>query len=192
MSEPVAAPEAGPRAERDGAGAALARRAMGLVSPCPAGFVEHVHEQSFEVPARRDAVWAWLDQPEHFSEAQVFPVRIEFASPDPDVAPGFGLGAINLHHGPMLGLAGVMTEVRAGESREMQYLYGSYVLSLRLIRPRAMRFELSDVGPDRTRVTVRFTSWLHPRVAGLWTLFQRALWWRLPAQIRKGVARRDD
>lgn len=163
------------------------RRPAQPFQPCPPDFVEHVYERSFEVEAPREAVWAWLDRPEHFVDAQVFPMRIEFASSEPGIEPGFAPGALNLHHGPMMGLAGSMTEVRPGAYREMQYLYGSYVLSLRLIRPRAMAFELSDAGGGRTRVRVRFTSWTHPRACRLWTLLQRGFWWRFPAQVRRGV-----
>lgn len=158
------------------------------IHPCPPGFIAHEYVREFEIEAPRHAVWAWLDQPENFSEAQVFPVRIEFASPGDGIEPGFGLGALNLHHGPMMCLTGLMTAVRAGEYREMRYLYGSYVLSLRLIRPTAMSFELSDAGPDRTCVRVRFTSFVQPRAGWLWTAMQRLFWWRFPAQLRAGVA----
>jgi hypothetical protein len=149
----------------------------------PARFVEHVHAFEFVHGAPRGRVWAWLNDPGTFTR-QVWPYRVEFVE-GADGQNGFEEGALNVHHGPFLCVAGMMTEVDHGDDgkgryRELRYGYGSHVLSLRLIRPTALDFWVEDTkdanGQPATLVRGRLTSLVHPRARGFWGLIQKTFW----------------
>lgn len=153
----------------------------------PPGFVDHAYERAFEIDAPREAVWRWLETPETFTESQVWPYRVEFLSDDPQVAPGFEVGGINIHHGPGLDLAATLTEIREGEYRDMHYFYGSHVLGLRFLRPTRLRFWVEDAPGGATRVRLRLDSYAHRRLARLWGLAQRIFWSRFPRWMRRSL-----
>ena len=153
----------------------------------PPGFAVHVYEREFSVAAAGDRVWAWLESPATFVDGQIWPFRVEFVSADPAQEPGFHVGGLNVHHGPLMSLAGQLTEIRAGEYRDLQYFYGSYVLSLRLIRPTRLEFWLEPEGESGTRVRLRVTSFVRQGIAGLWTRAQRLFWARFPRWMARSV-----
>lgn len=157
----------------------------------PPGFVKHTYEKEFDVRADRDAAWSWLERPETFTEGQVWPYRVEFVSADPNVEPGFVVGGLNIHHGPLLNLPGMLTEIREGEYRDLQYLYGSYVGSLRLIRPTRLEFWVDDLDLDHTRVRLRLSSFVHRRLARPWSWAQRIFWGRFPRWMQRELAVRE-
>jgi len=153
----------------------------------PPGFVPHVYERHFSVSAARDRVWAWLEDPDTFVRGQVWPFRVEFVSPDPAVPPGFHVGGINIHHGPLMCFAGVLTEIREGEYRDLHYFYGSHLLGLRLIRPTRLEFAVADAASGGTDVTLRVTSLVRAGLARPWTLAQRAFWSRFPRWMARSL-----
>lgn len=146
----------------------------------PSGFVRHEYERSFRISSPRARVWRWLEEPETFVRGQLWPFRVEFVSADPDVPPGFHVGGLNIHHGPLMSFAGILTEIREGTYRDLRYFYGSYVIGLRFIRPTRLEFELWDAPDGGTDVTLRVTSFVRRWLAGVWTLGQRAFWSRFP------------
>ncbi len=156
----------------------------------PPGFAEHVYERSFVVSAPRQAAWAWLEDPATFVDNQIWPFRVEFVSADPGVPPGFHVGGLNVHHGPLLCFAGILTEIREGAYRDLRYFYGSYALSLRLIRPTRLEFWLEDAGEGETRVRLRVTSLVRGWLAGTWTVAQRVFWRRFPRWMARSLGAR--
>jgi len=62
--------------------------------------------------------------------------RVEFVNQKGEI---FTEGIYCNHHGPMLSAAGILTSVEVSY-RDLQYLYGSYVLSFRLFRPLRLQF----------------------------------------------------
>ncbi len=155
----------------------------------PPGFAKHAYEKQFEVAAPSDAVWAWLERPETFTQGQVWPYRVEFVSADADVAPGFVEGGLNIHHGPFLHLPATLTEIREGEYRDLQYLYGSFVGSPRLVRPTRLEFWVDAIDEEHTRVRLRLSSYVRRRLARPWTSAQRIFWSRFPRWMRRELAR---
>lgn len=153
----------------------------------PPGFEEHVYERSFAVAAPRESVWRWLEDPATFVDGQIWPFRVEFVSAEPGVQPGFHVGGLNVHHGPMMSFAGVLTEIREGEYRDLHYFYGSYVLSLRLIRPTRLEFWVEDSGLGATGVCLRVTSYVRSGLAGPWTALQRLFWSRFPRWLARSL-----
>ena len=153
----------------------------------PSGFVTHRHEAGFTVPHGVEPVWAWLNDPATFTDSQVPPWRVEFLD-TPDGRSGFEEGVLNVHHGPLMNFAGVLTEIDPGRYRDLQYFYGSYAVSLRLIRPTRLQFwvEPADAG---TAVSLQVDSLVRSWVVGPWSLVQRVFWRRFAHWLDRSVAR---
>lgn len=158
----------------------------------PPGFVPHVYERTFTVPFPRDRVWAWLNRPETFTRGQVWPFRVEFV-PRPDGTTGFAEGVQTAHHGPLMSFAGVLGALHDPEPgrtayRDLRYYYGSYALSLRLVRPTRLEFWADEV-PDGTRVRLRLSSHVRRGLERLWTRAQDAFWGRFARWMLRALAR---
>ncbi len=153
----------------------------------PDGFTNHTFELEFELERPRAEVWRWLEDPDTFARGQVWPFRVEFVSPQEGEVGGFETGHLNIHHGPLLGLAGVMGEIREEAYRDLHYFYGSYVLSLRLIRPTRLEFWVDDARDGGTRVTMRLTSFVHRRFARTWGWGQRIFWRRFSRWMARSL-----
>ena len=109
-----------------------------LQSECPSHMVSYVFEKTFKVSEKRmDKIWERLNRRESFVKGQVFPYKVEFANPTQEGP--FQTGELNIHHGPLLSLHGVIGEI-SSEYRDLKYFYGSYVLSFRIIRPVRLEF----------------------------------------------------
>lgn len=147
----------------------------------PDGFVRHGFTQEFVTPHPIERVWAWLNDPATFIEGQVWPYRVEF------VDGGFEPGVLNVHHGPFLNVAGAIGEVRGPEEagwngvayRDLQYFYGSYALTPRLVRPTRLQFWAKRAGGG-TKVELRLDSLVRRRFVRPWDLSQRVFWRRFP------------
>lgn len=147
--------------------------------PAPAHFVPHHFEHSFEVQASVDVVWDWLNQTETFTRGQPPGYRVEF------IGDRFEPGVCTVHHGPLLNFAGVIGEMEAPRYRDLKYFYGSYALSLRLIRPTRLQLWLEPLVNGGTQVRLRVDSHVRSWMAGLWTLAQRMFWPGLTWQMRR-------
>lgn len=135
----------------------------------PPGFIGHIFRKRFETQHAIDLVWRWLNDPATFTEGQIWPFRVEF------VDGGFEPGVLNVHHGPLINLAGVIGEVRdpvedSGGYRDLKYFYGSYALSLRLVRPARLQFWAEPAKGDSTTVTVQLDSLVREPLYGAWGL----------------------
>jgi hypothetical protein len=151
----------------------------------PEGFVAHVFERDWLVDRPVDRVWRWLNDPRTFTETQVWPFRVEF------INGGMETGVLNTHHGPLMSFTGVVGDVHPpGDTpgyRDLQYLYGSYAISLRLIRPTRLQFWVEAESPRSTRLRVRLDSLVSPRIAGLWTRAQSLFWSRFPKWAQRSA-----
>ena len=145
----------------------------------PRGFVGHGYTKTFRTPHPIERVWAWLNDPATFVESQIWPYRVEF------VDGGFEPGVLNVHHGPFLNVAGAIGEVRGpgGDRpafRDLQYFYGSYALTPRLVRPTRLRFWAEENGPSGTSVTLRLDSLVRESFVKPWDFSQKVFWSRFP------------
>ena len=168
----------------------LAIRTRPTDHPRTAGFVENVHESHFRIAATWTRVWQWLETPETFSEGQVWPYRVDFLAPDASSPAGFHEGGMNIHHGPLLSLPGRLDTIEESDQsayRSLSYLYGSYVLSLRLIRPTRLEFWVEEEGDARTLVRVRLSSDVHPVIETPWSRLQGVFWSRLGQWMSKSL-----
>jgi len=168
----------------------LAVRARPADHPRTPGFVENVHESHFRIAAPWTRVWQWLETPETFSDGQVWPYRVDFLAPDPSSPAGFHEGGLNIHHGPFLSLPGRLDTIEESDDRayrSLSYLYGSYVLSLRLIRPTRLEFWVEEEADARTLVRVRLSSDVHPVIETPWSRLQGVFWSRLGRWMAKAL-----
>ncbi len=175
-----------PEAVPDG----FAHRERPADHPRAVGFVENRCQRDFRIEAPFDAVWGWLETPETFSEAQVWPFRVEYLDARPDVPAGFHEGGLNIHHGPLLCLPGRLDTIRETTDRayrSLEYLYGAYVLSLRLIRPTRLEFWVDREADRRTRVRLCLSSDVHPLVETPWWRLQHVFWSRFPRMMARGL-----
>ena len=145
-------------------------------SNVPQGFVISSTRVKLMSPHPISAVWDWLNRMETFTKSQVFPYRVEFV--EQNGAPEFCVGTYNNHHGPLLNLPAMITVMDKPHYREMQYLYGSYVLTFRWIRPTALKFTLKEAG-EKTEVTVELLAQTKPFIKGIWEWFNRLFWKKL-------------
>ncbi len=143
----------------------------------PTGFVGHVYRHAFSMPHPKERVWGWLNDPATFIEGQVWPYRVEF------VDGGFEPGVLNAHQGPFLNLPGVIGEVRGFEHgvayRDLEYFYGSYAISPRLVRPTRLQFWAEETA-NGTLVTLQLDGLVRRPFVRLWSLSQRIFWSRFP------------
>ncbi|MEM8607191.1 MAG: hypothetical protein AAGF92_08800 [Myxococcota bacterium] len=154
----------------------------------PAWMEPHVHESVFEIERPLASCWRWLNDPATFTEGQVWPYRVEFVSPDETVPAGFHVGVLNWHYGPFLDFAGVITEVRPMEYRDLKYFYGSFALSPRWIRPTRLQFWTTAVDSEHTRVRLQVDSLIRTGWSGAWTWMQSRFWRRFPKWMASAIS----
>jgi len=136
---------------------------------CPEGFVVHVYEREFHYSMDKiSSVWTKLQRRETFTKGQLFPYRVEFAASSQEGE--FLPGELNIHHGPFLSVHGAVGEVTESY-RSLEYFYGSYVVSFRLVRP--VRLEFFREGSDlKLKLKVYVRPWFRP----VWRLCNFILW----------------
>lgn len=135
----------------------------------PNGFIVDVFEKEFSLPPDAlESVWRKLQRRETFTKGQLFPYRVEFAanSQEGEFAPG----ELNIHHGPFLSVHGAIGEI-SETHRGLNYFYGSYVLSFRLIRPVQLDFYRDD-----KKLKVELKCFVRPWLRPLWRLGNQMLW----------------
>ncbi len=143
----------------------------------PPRFEPHAYTFACNLPAPIHIVWGWLNTPETFTKGQLWPYRVEFVSGDPARrAAGFAEGIQNAHHGPLMNFAGVLAQVRPPHYRDLQYYYGSYALSFRLIRPTRLQFWLAARPDGTTQLHGRVDSYVRRGIGPLWSGTQRLFW----------------
>jgi len=161
----------------------------------PATFEPHAFERDWHLDRPGEGVWRWLNDPRTFTDSQVWPFRVEFI--DHGDRRGMEPGVLNVHHGPLMSFHGVVGDVvppgdnGRGGYRDLQYGYGSYAGSLRLVRPTRLQFWV-DAEDGGCRLKVRLDSLVRPWLAGWWTLGQRVFWSRFPRWAERSVPEARD
>ncbi|MEE2904347.1 MAG: hypothetical protein VYC39_18605 [Myxococcota bacterium] len=151
----------------------------------PPGLVSADFHHKFQVKAAKHEVWAWLNDPRTFIDKQPPPYRVEF------IPEKFDVGVFNNHHGPFLNLPAVITAMEGNDYREMRYLYGSFVLGLRLIRPTAIKFWLVHTHEGGTELQLALESLVHPWIRTPWLFAQKIFWKSFGATIERGIQQRS-
>ena len=158
-----------------------------IKQPLPPGFKEHSYKFTFQFEGEESHVWQWLNDMRTFTDTQVWPWKVEFYSPDPDNIPnGFHRGVLTNHFGPLINLAGELTAIDNGKYRDLQYFYGSYVISFRWIRPYRLEFSTEQKG-GITYITGELKSYVKSSVSGIWTTVQNFFWGRFENWAKKSI-----
>lgn len=142
---------------------------MNQESSPPAGFITYDYEREFTYKdAEIDAVWKRLQRRETFTKGQIFPYQVEFVAPSQEG--DFLPGELNIHHGPFLSVHGTIGEITPNY-RGLDYFYGSYVITFRLVRP--VRLEFFREG---NILKLRLRSYVRPWFLPFWRVGNFMLW----------------
>ena len=143
----------------------------------PQGFVLDVFHKEFHFTEESiSSIWEKLQRRETFTKGQLFPYRVEFVANSQEGA--FSQGELNIHHGPLLSLPGVIGEV-SSTYRNLNYFYGSYVISFRLIRP--VQLEFFRNGPT---LTLKLHTFIKPWFRPFWRFSNQFFWSIFSLSIR--------
>jgi hypothetical protein len=135
----------------------------------PKNFKEDTFEMSWTFTSDNcQKAWDKLQLRETFVKGQIPPYKVEFESGDQYGA--FYSGELNIHHGPLLSVHGAIGEITSNY-RDLQYFYGSYVLSFRLVRPIRLEFFKTN-----TQIKIRLTSYVHPYFKPYWQFGLNFFW----------------
>ncbi len=136
---------------------------------CPQGFIVDEYVRSFEYSETElDLVWKKIQRRETFTKGQIFPYEVKFASDSQEGE--FHPHELNIHHGPLLSLHGAIGEVTPNY-RSLDYFYGSYVLSFRLVRPIKLEFFRED-----TILKLKLRTYVRPWFKVIWHLGNIVSW----------------
>lgn len=155
--------------------------------PLPSNFVEHTYSKSFQTKYSEKEVWEWLNDPATFTDNQVWPYRVEFQLlPNQDKA--FEEGVFNSHHGPFMSFTGVIGEVTTNY-RDLKYLYGSYFMSFRHIRPYRLQF-WTESKEKHSIVTLQLDTYVKPSVQGIWAFGLKLFWGRFGNWMNRSLRKK--
>lgn len=152
--------------------------------PLPTHFREHILRKEYLIDNKESDVWKWLNNPNTFIDTQIWPFKVEFTRTE-EHKTDFDPGVFNSHHGPFMSFTGVIGEVKSNY-RDLKYLYGSYFLSLRYIRPHRLEF-WSKPGQDGSIITVQLSTYVSPGFYKLWNWSQNIFWANFGKKMSKGI-----
>ena len=155
--------------------------------PKPAHFKNHSFRKEFHTKKSEVEVWNWLNDPKTFTDNQVWPYKVEFVKEDHHKT-DFEEGVFNTHHGPLMSFSGILGEIKEGY-RDLKYLYGSYFLSMRWIRPQRLQF-WTEGTVEGTRVTLQLDTYVTPGMYGFWNWSQGLFWGRFGRWMNRSLKKR--
>jgi hypothetical protein len=142
---------------------------MNQVGHTPAGFIFDEFEREFHFSREKIAsVWSKLQRRETFTKGQIFPFRVEFAAASQEGE--FLPGELNIHHGPGLSVHGAIGEMTQ-DYRSLDYFYGSYVLSFRLVRPVRLEFFRNE-----DKIKLKLSVYVRPWFRNIWRTGNGLFW----------------
>ena len=144
---------------------------------CPQNFIVDEYEREFHYSNEVIAsIWKKLQRRETFTKGQLFPYRVEFAAGSQEGE--FSPGELNIHHGPFLSVHGAIGEV-SPTFRSLDYFYGSYVLSFRLVRPVRLEFLRSN-----DTINLKLKVYIRPWFKPIWHFMNFIMWTGFRLSIR--------
>ncbi|MFZ9045738.1 MAG: hypothetical protein ACO2ZZ_07710 [Cyclobacteriaceae bacterium] len=147
-----------------------------LLQPHPPGFSDHKFTFSIKLKASETTIWSWLNKTETFTENQLWPYKVEFYSPDQRKIPeGFNEGILTNHIGPFINFPGRITSIQ-NDYRDLQYYYGAYAISHRLIRPYRLEFSTREQEAGTTLLYCALKSYVKPGWVKIWGFGCQLFW----------------
>ena len=158
-----------------------------LLQPHPPGFLDHKYSFSRKIKASETTIWNWLNQMDTFTKHQVWPYKVEFYSPDPaKIKEGFNEGILTNHIGPFINFPGKITSILVNY-RDLQYFYGSYAISHRIIRPYRLEFSTLKQTEGFTILNCTLRSYVKPGWIRFWQLGLKFFWSSFKKWSKKSV-----
>ena len=146
-------------------------------SDCPIGFkVSKIEKEFYYDSDKLQKSWDKLQLRETFVVGQPFPYKVEFDSSEQFGK--FKSGELNIHHGPLLSVHGRITDITE-TFRGLDYFYGSYVLSFRVVRPVKLEFFKKE-----NCIEMKLTSYVRPWFKKFWELINNILWKAFPRTLK--------
>ena len=155
--------------------------------PKPPTLTEHSFKKKVMVKKSIDRCWEFLNRMDTFTDGQVFPYRVEFVSENENEEPSFTTGTWTNHHGPLLNICGQIGEMKAPTYRDLNYSYGSYVLTFRWIRPVRLQIFLSSIEDQKTDITIQLDCYVAPFLKGFWSMAQTFFWSGFGSTLRRQI-----
>ena len=153
-----------------------------FIQPKPTFMCLHTFKKQWIIQHKIEKTWKILNKMETFTKGQVFPYRVEFISENGPAK--FNTGVWTNHHGPFLNVCGQIGTMKPNEYRDLNYSYGSYVLSFRLIRPVRLQFFFKE-NDNKTLLTVQLDTYIAPWFKVIWNLSQHIFWYGFGSLISK-------
>ena len=157
-----------------------------MLHPHPQSFRLHQFRKTYKVFHSHEAIWDWLNDTKTFTQGQTWPYRVEFVAPEQNEKATFETGVFTTHHGPLMNFAGILAAIDAPHYRDLRYLYGSYFLTLRWLRPTRLQFWLEDK-QDHVEVTVQLDTFVKTWLFDLWTRTMNIFWGRFGRWMNRAV-----
>lgn len=148
----------------------------------PKGYVRQIFEQEWKVECDEQRMWNWLNSVSTFRDHQSLPYVVEFLDPDSPSDPQFRVGVDTNHYGPFLNAAGVITQIDPMKYRDLQYYYGSFVFSFRLVRPVRLEFFYDS---EKKVLKMKMTNYVRSFFASLWSTMLSWFWPRFGTWMNK-------
>lgn len=154
--------------------------------PIPAKFKVHTLKKEYVLSHEEKHIWKWLNDPNTFTKNQIWPYRVEFIQSSGHKS-DFETGVFNTHHGPFMSFTGILGEIKPNY-RDLKYLYGSYFLSMRWIRPHRLQFWTKNNG-NTTTLTLQLDSYVNPGFYKFWNWSQQVFWSRFGRWMNKAISK---
>lgn len=148
----------------------------------PPNFVKHTYQQEWDVNCDEQKMWAWLNSVSTFRDNQALPYVVEFLDPESPQDPQFRVGVDTNHYGPFLNAAGVITQMDTLKYRDLQYYYGSFVFSFRLVRPVRLEFFYDS---SNKKLKMVMTNYVRSFFVSLWQTLLGWFWPRFGKWMNK-------
>ena len=153
-----------------------------FIQPKPYFLKSHSFTKTWIINKSVKQCWDVLNSMETFTKGQMFPYRVEFVSEN--TTPSFSPGVWTNHHGPLLNVCGKIGEMKHHEYRDLNYSYGSYVLSFRFIRPVRLQFFFKS-HENGTELRVQLDTYVVPWLMSFWGWAQSFFWSGFGLTIQK-------
>ena len=158
---------------------------LNKIQPKPKNMKTHCFDQTWHILAPINDCWTILNSMETFTKGQVFPYKVEFLAEDIQ-SPSFSTGVWTNHHGPLLNVCGRIGKIVKHSYRDLNYCYGSYIVSFRLIRPVRLQF-LFDHKAPYTTVTLKLECYVHQLIYPVWSMIKNIFWKSFKWSISKKI-----
>ena len=142
---------------------------MNFQSNCPDNMKNSIFKKKIFIDQQQlDIKWKKLQRRETFVNSQIPPYKVEFNYHKQEGF--FEKNELNIHFGPFLHLPALVGDIN-DNYRDLNYLYGAYVISFRIIRPVRLEFF-----KEEKSITLKLQSYVNPTLEKPWIYMNNIFW----------------